>query len=311
MRRLLLTSAACLLCHGVFADMLGPSPAFMKLATSPSTAIAPSYTGLGDIRSGATHYWGRYCYSAAQASLAKAVNVRRNSDNATSDIGLTASCVMDDAAIAAFCTATTCQITKWYDQIGTDDLVQATSGNQPFWNLSGDLTTSYAGIVYEVLTAAQAAIAPPLSIVGLIKPTSGGQQFGVVFGHLLGSGSGGFTGNYLQWDNSGLTISAVTALTNSFASSSTSATLAANAYGAVGAVFASTTSRTAYLNGVAATTDTTSKAPLLEDTFFMGANYTANANNYAGYIFEMAIYPADTSSNMSAFSTNQHARCSC
>jgi hypothetical protein len=39
MRRLLLTSAVCLLCHGAFADMLGPPPAILNRAVVPSVVV--------------------------------------------------------------------------------------------------------------------------------------------------------------------------------------------------------------------------------------------------------------------------------
>jgi hypothetical protein len=89
------------------------------------------YAGPGDVVASATDWWGFRCYSAAKASLLQAVNIRRASDNATRDIGLTGSCNLDVATAQTFCNATTCYVATLYDQAGTINMVQATAADQP------------------------------------------------------------------------------------------------------------------------------------------------------------------------------------
>ena len=67
----------------------------MPLTMAGPTGAGVAYTGPGDIVSGAAAWYGLRCYSAAKASLAKAINVRRASDNTSQDIGLTAACALD------------------------------------------------------------------------------------------------------------------------------------------------------------------------------------------------------------------------
>lgn len=65
------------------------------------------------------------------------VRVRRRNDGSESDIQFTSSNELDVTALQEFArigtgsTFTNCTVTKWYDQIGSNDLVQATAGNQP------------------------------------------------------------------------------------------------------------------------------------------------------------------------------------
>lgn len=62
----------------------------------------------------------------------KSVNIRRASDNATTDIGFMANNRLDTPTLSGFLTATTGFNTTWYDQGGGGlDLAQGTAGNQP------------------------------------------------------------------------------------------------------------------------------------------------------------------------------------
>lgn len=65
------------------------------------------------------------------------LRLRRDSDDAESDFGYDGSGDLDTAAIATFLTATTGNITTWYDQSGnTRDVVQVTHANQPLYTAS-------------------------------------------------------------------------------------------------------------------------------------------------------------------------------
>ncbi len=60
------------------------------------------------------------------------INIRRASDNAQVDIGFDSQGNMDAGAVAGFCAATTCLVTKWYDQSGNGiSASQATAATQP------------------------------------------------------------------------------------------------------------------------------------------------------------------------------------
>ena len=60
------------------------------------------------------------------------IRVRRSSDNAEQDIGLTTSGVLDTAALLAFCAASSGFVTTWYDQSGNGrNATQTTASKQP------------------------------------------------------------------------------------------------------------------------------------------------------------------------------------
>lgn len=61
-----------------------------------------AYTGPGDVVLNASFWWGLRCYNAAKTGATQAVNVRRNVDNTTQDIGLTAGCDLDTATAVTF-----------------------------------------------------------------------------------------------------------------------------------------------------------------------------------------------------------------
>jgi hypothetical protein len=91
---------------------------------------------------------GAYSFRKLKSTYAgPAIRLRRASDNAETDIaflGCTSftGCPWDVAAATAHCAATSCFITKWYDQSGAArDLVQATPAAQPslIFNCDGAL----------------------------------------------------------------------------------------------------------------------------------------------------------------------------
>lgn len=59
-----------------------------------------------------------------------AIQVRRSSDNAVQDIGFSSG-VLDETALLAFVGASDGFVSKWYDQNGIKDFVQATTSMQP------------------------------------------------------------------------------------------------------------------------------------------------------------------------------------
>jgi Concanavalin A-like lectin/glucanases superfamily len=118
MRRIVLAALACLLCHGAFADMLGPSPVILNRAVSPPAA--PSYTGPGNIVGGAVLAVSVRGYNAAyNTGSNNAATLLRASDSTTSNIKILANGNIDAATAGTFCASTTCTDQTWIDQSGT------------------------------------------------------------------------------------------------------------------------------------------------------------------------------------------------
>lgn len=106
-------------------------------------AAANSYVGPGDVVSSALVWYGLRAYSSATVGNS-AIDIQRNSDSATCtaiktiaagasigqlDVSVGVPCA--GATVTAFCNATTCTVTKFYDQTGNGrDSIQATVGQQ-------------------------------------------------------------------------------------------------------------------------------------------------------------------------------------
>jgi Alpha-L-arabinofuranosidase B, catalytic len=95
-------------------------------------AIVASYSGPGDVVTGATAFYGLRGYNKAYATGANhAINIRRASDSTTTDINILTNGNLDVATATSFCAATTCFVDTIYDQIGTHTIIQATTTAQP------------------------------------------------------------------------------------------------------------------------------------------------------------------------------------
>lgn len=155
----------------LLALLLAPLSAAAQF-TFPPVNPAPAgpgctYVGPGDVASASyANWWGIRAFNCATAGT-KAINIRRASDNTTTDISTLTNGNLDTATAVTFCTATTCFVTKWYDKVSTADAIQATNAEQ--WQLTfscdGTLpcvtaqTTDGAGYV----TAASFSTAQPYS----------------------------------------------------------------------------------------------------------------------------------------------------
>lgn len=96
MMRLIIVLLVCLMAPGTWAQS--------KLLQAHVGAAPPSYTGPGDIVSGATFWGGLRAYSGAVAATGtqKSVNVRRASDNSAQDILILTSGALDTASALTF-----------------------------------------------------------------------------------------------------------------------------------------------------------------------------------------------------------------
>lgn len=65
------------------------------------------------------------------AYAGNAIQVRRSSDNTTSDIGFDTKGNLNIATLMNFCGTSSCYVTTWYDQSGSNNATQATTSKQP------------------------------------------------------------------------------------------------------------------------------------------------------------------------------------
>lgn len=79
--------------------------------------VAAAYVGPGDIKSGASAYWGFRAYNTA-AIGSNVCDIKRASDSTTQTFVSLAGGAVDTASIATFLNATTGKVTKFYDQTG-------------------------------------------------------------------------------------------------------------------------------------------------------------------------------------------------
>jgi hypothetical protein len=104
---------AVILAGTIFGLLAAPVVAFSQWGfVLPKPVAAASYTGPGDVFSGATQWVGLRSYNAAYATGSnKAIKLRRYSDNTTQDINILASGDLDDASALAFGLHSTCTAT--------------------------------------------------------------------------------------------------------------------------------------------------------------------------------------------------------
>ncbi len=121
-----------------------------NLIQIPPASAPPSYTGPGDVITGAKFWHGVRAYTAAIAAAGTQpiFDLRRASDNATCtaiiatngtvDLTVGTPCNGNTQTVTAWIGASSAFVSKWYDQSGNGiNVVQATSGAQPQLLLSG------------------------------------------------------------------------------------------------------------------------------------------------------------------------------
>jgi hypothetical protein len=136
------------------AETRGTLPVSLKMTRTTTAAVTDL---LLDTYSGAAA-----AYSVRKLSkdyTGNCMRIRRDSDQATQDIGFDGNGDLDTAAIATFCTGAFGYVTRWYDQSGNgNDATQNTAGSQP--------------IIYDRVAAAVVTEngKPALDFLGLNNP---------------------------------------------------------------------------------------------------------------------------------------------
>jgi len=107
---------------------IGPPP-----LVAPLPFYASTYTGPGNVVSGAAGWWGLRAYNAAYCTGSNdAATIRRASDNTTKTIVILSNCTFDVNTASTFCSGTTCYVTTLYDQSGNgNNMSQSTNADQP------------------------------------------------------------------------------------------------------------------------------------------------------------------------------------
>ena len=142
----------------------------------PKEAAAPGFNGLiDDVGVDAVAALG--FYKLRNAYTGDCIQVRRESDSATQDIGFTGTGELDTAAIATFCGSSQGRLAIWYDQSGngfdfnaTQNTQAGTAANQPiiYYDYGG-------GTGYAVTTDAAGNIAAFSAVPG--SPSAQGTLF--------------------------------------------------------------------------------------------------------------------------------------
>lgn len=179
-----------------------PPGAFMSRAALDPAVSAPSFSGSGNTLASAYAYWScARAYTAAYASGGgNACDIIRASDSATcttkfASTGFldvtTAYCNSNTQSVTAFCTATTCKVTKAYDQSGATncgvtvacDATQSTDANRPVLNLSGlsgKVCMTFAG--GQSLVTLTTNLNQPMSMSAIAERTGATTSFNDILG---------------------------------------------------------------------------------------------------------------------------------
>jgi hypothetical protein len=156
---------------------------------SGGASCTGGYQGQGDVLSGASFYYGLRGYTCTYAGPGNnpAIDIRRASDSTTTTINILASGFLDTTTATIFCAATTCFVSKWYDQSGNGlHAIQATTANQPqlSFTCSGISTACLTFSGSQWLAGGTSTIAPNWIISMVVEWSTFGKWF-------FGAGSGG------------------------------------------------------------------------------------------------------------------------
>ena len=285
--------------------MLGLGSGINRLSAAEAAAIAgriPGFTGLLDESFGGG---AAAAYSVRKLTnrVSVAMTIRRDSDSTETDIGFDSNGNLDESAITAFCTGTTCRVASWKDQSGNDNhAVQTTAAKQP---------TIYTGgaIVKENGKPAIQGTSSSTELVAAISHTVTAQS---TFG--TGTFVYGLNDRFISQNNGGNDYSASDVYIIGYASATNemSSFLDAAARSSVTVsnnqhiLFSSVHSGSSLLNAVNGTTGT-AYADTLNSTFsrlgIMGTGGSV-AEGWQGKMQEVVMYDADKSTDRTDIESN-------
>jgi hypothetical protein len=252
----------------------------------------PTYSGPGDIVSGATGWWGLRGYSAASAATAQpAALILRASDSTTATINILSNGTFDTATAATFCASTTCSVKTLYDQTGNGyNLTQATAANQPalLFNCFGFAPCLYfTGSASEVLVNSSFTnVAQPNSVAMVGERTANFTTEMDAFSAL----STGYVGSVNGW------WGVANELFSYAGSNSVYWTPFADSV-VHGIVFVNNgASSMAYIDATSQTASQTPGTGGTYSTLSMGGNAAQSTHYMTGYMTEMGIWPTGMNS---------------
>jgi hypothetical protein len=183
MRKLAIVAAAVALAITAAHALTGNQ---RVLLMGKKTAVVASYSGPGDVVTGATAFYGLRAYNKAYATGTNhAINIRRTSDSTTTDINILTNGSLDVATATSFCAATTCFVDTIYDQVGTHTLIQATTTAQPQLTFNCLNTTlpclTFTAASTQFLSGAFTTIAQP-NTFSFVAERTGAATMGAVLG---------------------------------------------------------------------------------------------------------------------------------
>lgn len=289
------------LCMPVSAQFNGCPAGFC----SPKIASA-SYTGPGDVVSGANGWWGFRAYNATYASalgnIADIVDAATGAAtctmkaNSTGDADLASlSCAGGTVSVTTFCTVTHvtgCKITKLYDQTGGGNpLTQATLANMPILTLNAIGSKPCATIDGSIFSI-RSTSGSGLTSTGTFSTVADRTTFNSNFGGIIQANLGG--PGYSSSANTGVL----------FQGSVATFPMPDNVFHALQSIFNGASS-IAYMDG-------TNNTGLNPGSTSFASNYTLGeingGFNFPGLICEAGAWVAlFTGTNNSNMNTNQHS----
>lgn len=258
-------------------------------AVSSVQSATPNYL-LNQLTATPSVAYATYKIRAAYASFG--LTVRRASDMMTQNIGFATDGSLDTAAINTFCAATTCTVSRWYDQTtNVRDALQMTAANQPrivnagvMDTLGGRPTLFLNG--NQWLDETTVPISNPYTMNVLASQTSASGSHRRLVNVTTAADGQGFLGTY---NNFYATFTGVSGAWNDVAQNMPTITIgvapAVLTYSAV----AGGTGLLPYVNGVVQTakTGTTSATTGVE----IGARYSGNASQcWVGNISQFTLF---------------------
>lgn len=284
--------------------------AYWQSREQVAISVGGAFVGPGDIFAFASWY-GLRAYSSAYASgngnIADIVDTATGGFACTikaktnGDADLTSTlCTGNTLSVTTFCTVTHaagCSITKLYDQVSSQHLIQATLANMPLLIFSavGSLPGMQFNGSSQVLIGAAATItqALPMTMSIAYKRTGNTGNFGSVF-----------TG----YDRStGFLLDSTTNVTTIYAGNFADVAATDNSFHAVQGLFSNSgIASSIYLDGTLTGSLNNGNTQWVSCSLAMGDD-NSGSRFFAGVVLEGGYVGSDQTANNSAVNSNQHA----